>query len=111
MITPVEVITKTRDQVPLSEEEIRFFIKGIAEEKVELHQAAAWLMAVRLQGLGQQETVWLTQAMIDSGEVVDLSSIEGRRVGAAAGCASFPESGETMVNETRLVIFRPSGAR
>ena len=77
MITPVEVITKTRDQVPLSEEEIRFFIKGIAEEKVELHQAAAWLMAVRLQGLGQQETVWLTQAMIDSGEVVDLSSIEG----------------------------------
>ena len=77
MITPVDVISKTRDRLPLTEEEIRFFIKGIAEEKVELHQAAAWLMAVRLQGLGQQETVWLTQAMIDSGEVVDLSSIEG----------------------------------
>lgn len=77
MLMPVDVIAKARDKQPLSEEEIRFFVSGIADGKVEPHQAAAWLMAVRLQGMGHQETVWLTQAMIDSGEVVDLSSVEG----------------------------------
>lgn len=77
MITPVEVITRTRDKQPLTESEIRFFISGIADGRVEYHQAAAWLMAVRLNGLSNEETVWLTQAMLDSGEVVDLSSLDG----------------------------------
>lgn len=77
MIAPVQVISKVRDKQPLSEEEIRFFISGIADGRVELHQAAAWLMAVRLNGMSEQETVWLTQAMIDSGEVVDLSELGG----------------------------------
>ena len=77
MSTPVEFITKTRDKEALSEREIQDFIQGIASGTVEHYQAAAWLMAVRLNGLSDRETVWLTQAMIDSGEVVDLSSIEG----------------------------------
>lgn len=77
MSTPVEFITKTRDKVVLEEQEIRDFILGLAQGTVEHYQAAAWLMAVRLNGLSDRETVWLTQAMIDSGEVVDLSSIEG----------------------------------
>lgn len=77
MITPVEVITRTRDKQALSEAELRTFILGIGDGSVEHNQAAAWLMAVRLNGLSKQETVWLTQAMIDSGEVVDLSSIDG----------------------------------
>lgn len=77
MITPVEAITKTRDKQPLTEAELREFIFGICDGRVEQNQAAAWLMAVRLNGLSKEETVWLTQAMIDSGEVVDLSSIEG----------------------------------
>ena len=71
MITPVEVITKARDKQPLTEEQIRFFISGIADGRVEQQQAAAWLMAVRLNGMSKQETVWLTKAMIDSGDVVD----------------------------------------
>jgi pyrimidine-nucleoside phosphorylase len=77
MITPVDVIARTRDKVPLTEAEIRYFISGIADGTVEHLQAAAWLMAVRLNGMSRQETVWLTQAMIDSGEVVDLSSLSG----------------------------------
>jgi len=77
VITPVEVIARTRDGNPLTEEEIRYFINGIADGQVETLQAAAWLMAVRLNGLSKAETVWLTRAMLDSGEVVDLSSIGG----------------------------------
>lgn len=77
MITPVEVISKVRDKKALTEEEIKFFISGLADGTVENLQAAAWLMAVRLNGLSEQETVWLTQAMIDSGETVDLSSLGG----------------------------------
>lgn len=77
MITPVDVICRVRDKQALTEEEIRYFISGIADGRVELHQAAAWLMAVRLNGMSAQETAWLTQAMIDSGETVDLRSIDG----------------------------------
>jgi len=77
VITSVEVISRVRDRQPLTEEELRFFVTGIGNGEVETHQAAAWLMAVRLNGLSRQETVWLTQAMIDSGEVVDLSSLDG----------------------------------
>lgn len=77
MITPVEVIARTRDRKPLTESEIQTFIRGVGDGSVETNQAAAWLMAVRLNGLSKPETVWLTQAMIDSGEVVDLSSLSG----------------------------------
>ncbi len=77
MIAPVDVISRVRDKQPLTEEEIRYFISGITDGTVENYQATAWLMAVRLNGLTPKETAWLTQAMIDSGEVVDLSSIEG----------------------------------
>lgn len=77
MISPVDVIGRVRDKQPLTEEEIRYFISGITDGSVESYQATAWLMAVRLNGLSPRETAWLTQAMIDSGEVVDLSSIEG----------------------------------
>lgn len=77
MITPVEVISKTRDGIALTEQEIHSFISGLQDGRVEHNQAAAWLMAVRLKGLDKQQTVWLTQAMIDSGETVDLSTVDG----------------------------------
>jgi pyrimidine-nucleoside phosphorylase len=77
VITPVEVITRTRDKLPLTESELRSFILGIGDGSVEQNQAAAWLMAVRLNGLSKEETVWLTQAIIDSGEIVDLSCLGG----------------------------------
>lgn len=77
MISPVDVISKARDNIALTQEEINFFISGIANEEVELHQAAAWLMAVRLNGMSRRETIWLTEAMIASGDTVDLSSLGG----------------------------------
>lgn len=77
MIAPVDVISRVRDKQSLTEEEIRYFVSGITDGRVENYQATAWLMAVRLNGMTPRETAWLTQAMIDSGETVDLSSIDG----------------------------------
>lgn len=73
----VEILAKKRDGLAHTEEEIRFLMRGVADGQVELHQTSAWLMATRLNGMTNQETVWLTQAMIDSGETVDLSELGG----------------------------------
>ncbi len=73
----VEILARKRDGLAHTEEEIRFLMRGVADGQVELHQTSAWLMATRLNGMTNQETVWLTQAMIDSGETVDLSELGG----------------------------------
>lgn len=73
----VELLAKKRDGLAHTQEEIQFLMNGVASGQVELLQTAAWLMATRLNGMTNQETVWLTQAMIDSGETVDLSELGG----------------------------------
>ncbi len=76
-MNPVDFIAQRRDGRPHSESEIRSFVDGFVSGEVELHQVSAWLMATRLNGLSQQETIWLTRALLESGEVVDLSSLDG----------------------------------
>lgn len=73
----VEIIATKRDGDAHTEAEIRFLMEGIVSGDIENYQASAWLMATRLNGMTVQETVWLTQAMIDSGDTVDLSSLGG----------------------------------
>jgi pyrimidine-nucleoside phosphorylase len=71
----VDIIIKKRDRLELSEEEIQFFVRGIASGDIPDYQAAAWAMAVLLNGMTPRETTDLTLAMAHSGEVLDLSEI------------------------------------
>lgn len=73
----VELIAKKRDKGEHTLGELEFLMNGVVGGKVEHYQMAAWLMAVRLNGMTVQETVQLTKAMIDSGDTVDLSELEG----------------------------------
>lgn len=71
----VDVIIKKRDRQELSREEIEFFIRGISSGDIPDYQASAWAMAVLLNGMNEQETTYLTMAMANSGDVLDLSHI------------------------------------
>ncbi len=69
----VDIIAKKRDGEPLSAEEIKFFIEQYTAGQAEDYQAAAWAMAVYHHGMTREETVALTIAMAESGEIMDLS--------------------------------------
>ncbi|MFQ6058374.1 MAG: pyrimidine-nucleoside phosphorylase [Anaerolineae bacterium] len=71
----VDIIAKKRDGLPLTKEEIEFFIQGFTRGEIPDYQAAAWLMAVVLKGMDKRETTDLTLAMAHSGQVLDLSSV------------------------------------
>ncbi len=64
---PIDLIRKTRDRQPLTEAEIHFLVAGAAAQSIPAEQLAAWLMAVRLNGLSLDEIRSLTLAMRDSG--------------------------------------------
>lgn len=69
----VDIILKKRDKQELTQEEIEFFIKGYTEDQIPDYQAAAWAMAVLLNGMTPRETTGLTLAMARSGRILDLS--------------------------------------
>jgi pyrimidine-nucleoside phosphorylase len=76
----VEVIRRKRDGGALSGDEIRAFIRGYTDGAIPDYQAAAWAMAVYFSGLDGAELNALTDAMLHSGDVVDLSAIAGVKV-------------------------------
>jgi len=59
----------------LTTEEIRWFVNGYTEGEVPDYQAAAWLMAIYFRGMSRRETLDLTQAMAESGDLLDLSHV------------------------------------
>ena len=71
----VDIIIRKRDRGELMREEIRFFVDGIAAGSIPDYQAAAWAMAVLLNGMTPRETTDLTLAMAQSGETLDLSGV------------------------------------
>ena len=71
----IDIITKKRDGVEISREEIEFFIQGYTRGEIPDYQAAAWLMAVYLQGMTDREMHDLTLAMAHSGDVLDLKDV------------------------------------
>lgn len=75
-----EIIEKKRDKFVLSKEEINFFIEGIMDKTVKDYHISALLMAIYLNGINEEETFYLTDAIIKSGDSVDLSKIEGIKV-------------------------------
>lgn len=76
----VEVITKKRNGIILSDEEIRYMVNGYTDGSIPDYQMAAFLMAVYFQGMNKEETIALTDFMRKSGDIVDLSGIEGIKV-------------------------------
>src|SRR5881409_1080268 len=80
MIRPAELIQRKRDGEELPDDELAELILGYARGEVPDYQLAAFCMAVFFRGLSARETYVLTDAMIRSGETIDLGSALGRKV-------------------------------
>jgi pyrimidine-nucleoside phosphorylase len=76
----VELIRKKRDGKVLSKVEIDFLIFSYTKDKIPDYQFSAFLMASYLKGLNRKETSALTEAMINSGRIVNLDSIQGPKI-------------------------------
>ena len=76
----VDLIRKKRDAGEHSREEIDFLISGYTRGEIPDYQMAAWLMAVWLRGMTRGEAAALTEAMLYSGEVLNLSDLPGKKV-------------------------------
>ena len=75
-----DIIIKKRDGGVLTKAEIEFFVNGYTAGEIPDYQAAALLMSIYFQGLNKEETYQLTAAMRDSGDVADLTAIDGVKV-------------------------------
>ncbi len=76
----VDLIKKKKNGQALSKEEYTTIIQDFVKGAIPDYQMAAFLMAVYFQGMDSQETAILTEAMMHSGELIDLSEIEGIKV-------------------------------
>ena len=75
-----DIIMKKRNGGDLSTEEINFFIEGYTKGEIPDYQVSALMMAIYFQGMKEQETLDLTMAMARSGDMLDLSDIQGVKV-------------------------------
>jgi pyrimidine-nucleoside phosphorylase len=71
----VDIIIKKREKQALTEEEIHFFVEGFTRGDIPDYQAAAWAMAVLLNGMTAEETKELALAMAHSGDLLDLTEV------------------------------------
>ncbi|MFE9277567.1 pyrimidine-nucleoside phosphorylase [Paenibacillus glucanolyticus] len=76
----VDLIAKKRDGKELTTEEINFFIDGYTKGDIPDYQVSAMNMAIYFQDMSDRERADLTMAMVNSGETIDLSAIEGIKV-------------------------------
>ncbi len=76
----VDIISKKRDGHALTKEEIDFVIQGYTKGEIPDYQMSALAMAIYFQDMNDQERADLTMAMVNSGDVLDLSAIEGIKV-------------------------------
>lgn len=76
----VELIRKKRDGVALTEAEFRWMIEEYVKGDIPDYQMSAFLMACYFQGMSKDETLTFTKLMLHSGEIIDLSDIDGVKV-------------------------------
>ncbi len=76
----IEIISRKRDGLELSKDEIDYFIEGYSNGEIPDYQISSLLMAIYLKGMTSEESSNLTFAMLNSGDKVDLSSISGVKV-------------------------------
>jgi pyrimidine-nucleoside phosphorylase len=76
----VDIIEKKRNGLELTNGEIQFLINGFTNGSIPDYQMSAFSMAVFFQGMSKEERVYLTEAMVNSGDQIDLSGIEGIKV-------------------------------
>jgi pyrimidine-nucleoside phosphorylase len=79
-VRAIDVIRKKRDGYELTSAEIEFLVKGYSNGEIPDYQVSAWLMAGLWRGFTRAETAALTDAMLHSGEVLDLSEFAARKV-------------------------------
>jgi pyrimidine-nucleoside phosphorylase len=73
----LSLIEAKRNRQTHTQSQIQDLVKGVTSGEMPDYQLAAWLMAAYLNGLTPEETIWLTQAFVDSGKTLDLSSVDG----------------------------------
>jgi pyrimidine-nucleoside phosphorylase/thymidine phosphorylase len=76
----IDLIRRKRDAAELTRDEISFFVNAYTRGEIPDYQVSAWLMAVVLRGMTRAETAALTDAMLRSGEVLDLSGMPAKKV-------------------------------
>lgn len=76
----IDIIEKKRDGKSLTKEEIEFFVNGYTHGKVPDYQASSLAMAIFFQDMNDEERAALTMSMVNSGEKIDLSDINGIKV-------------------------------
>ncbi|MGS0644497.1 pyrimidine-nucleoside phosphorylase [Staphylococcus hominis] len=76
----VDIIEKKRDGQTLTKEEIEFFIEGYTNGDIPDYQVSSLAMAIFFQDMNEEERAALTMAMVNSGDVIDLSKINGIKV-------------------------------
>ena len=76
----VDIIEKKRDGQELTTAEINFFIEGYTKGEIPDYQASALAMAIYFQDMNNRERADLTRAMVESGDTIDLSAIDGVKV-------------------------------
>lgn len=108
----IKIIEKKRDKFALSKEEIHFFVNAYCADQIADYQASSLLMAMYLNGLNKAETMHLCEAMIESGEVLDLSHIKGFKVDkhSSGGVGDKTTLAlACMLNAHGLVVAKMSG--
>ena len=70
-----DIIEKKRDRLPLTDNELEFFVSGVTDKSIPDYQISALLMAILLNGMDRRETLTLTKLMAKSGDMLDLSDL------------------------------------
>ncbi len=76
----VDIIEKKRDNHTLKKDEIDFFIQGYTKGDIPDYQISSLMMAIYFNGMNDAEATHLTEAILNSGDTIDLSSIDGIKV-------------------------------